>query len=382
VGKNPLPNYVATKLLLKEKGTLHLVHSRGPQGTGGVAQRLATQLSQYRPQLIPVDPLDTSMLHRTLEEYLKRVPLGSIGLNYTGGTKVMAVHTYQVIGKFCHENRRDSIFSYLDADTLTMAIEPQHGQPAFQRNVAQATEVSIKELLDLHSIQLREQLHTEPVLPDLAYAVAQLYGTNGGVKAWQEARNILQKCANRSWLDVKGDLARVGIISDVVRQLEQELGLSDAVPIDLDKAAKQAGFKKRGDLTFWFEGPWLEHWVLACIRNLGYTQRAQSLKGRGLSSEFFEIDVAVMRGYQLFAMSCGVTTDRGEAKLKLLEVYARAQQMGGDEARIAAVCSVDDPVSLEQEIAHKWDVGKRVRVFGRQHLPDLQTHLAQWFNAM
>ena len=40
VGENPLPNYVAARLLLEPGGRLYLVHSRGSGGTGNVAKSL------------------------------------------------------------------------------------------------------------------------------------------------------------------------------------------------------------------------------------------------------------------------------------------------------------------------------------------------------
>jgi hypothetical protein len=380
VGQNPLPNYVAAKLLLKENGTLYLVHSEGPQGSGKVAQRLATHLRQHQPQLIPVDPLDTADIHKKVEPYLTRASSGSVGLNYTGGTKVMAVHVYQAVHEFCRRRDLEAVFSYLDADTLSMSIEPRRGQYAFQRRVVHSIELTIKEVFDLHGIRLPGRLKTEPLLPNLARALAHQHSTSDGIKAWQDSREILQKSDGRPWEEVKGDILRVGTKPDVAFHLEQALGSWDSEPLDLSSAARESGLKSQRELLLWLEGTWLEEWVLTCARDLDCGHRAQGLEG--YAPQKFEIDVAVMRGYQLFAFSCGVTSVREKAKLKFLEIYTRARQIGGDEARSAMVCSVEDPESLEQEIAYEWDTGNRVRVFGRQHLADLKSHLGHWFETV
>jgi len=381
MGKNPLPNYVAAHLLLKTGGTLYLVHSEGPQGTGGVAQRLAAHFPQHHPQLIPVNPQDTTDIRRQVERYLERTLPDPVGLNYTGGTKVMAVHTYQAVEEFCQQRGREAVFSYLDADTLEMSIEPQPGQPASLRcRVVQSVELMIKEVFDLHGIKLQGHIQTEPLLPDLARALAQMYGTPTGIQAWKNIRNVLKACDGRSWQEVKAELLDAGATPDVERHLEQALGLAEPVAVNLRAAARQAGLKSSRDLSLWLEGKWLENWGLACVKGLGYKHRARSLTG--LTPSRFEIDVAVMRGYQLFALSCGVTRDRGKAKLKLLEIYTRARQIGGDEARVGLVCAVDDPRRLEKEITHEWDAGNRVRVFGSKHLPDLQNHFQNWFETV
>lgn len=380
VGKNPLPNYVAARLLLKAGGTLYLVHSAGPQGTGKVAQNLMAHFPQHHPQLIPVDLQNTVALRRQVENYLERTSPGSIGLNYTGGTKVMAVHTYQAVEEFCKRRGRDVVFSYLDADTLEMSIEPQPGQQAFRRGVVQSVELTIKQMFDLHGIRLQGRIQTEPVLPDLARALAQIHGTPDGIKAWQNSRKVLKACDGRPWQGVKAELLDVGATPDVVEHLERALDLKDQKPVNLRDVARRAGLKSSRGLSLWLDGMWLEHWALTCIKALGYERRAQNLIG--LTPRRFEIDVAVIRGYQLFALSCGVTTDPHRGKLKLLEIYTRARQIGGDEARVGLVCAVDDPRGLEQEITREWDAGNRVRVFGSRQLPDLQAHLKTWLETV
>jgi len=131
IGANPLPNYVAARLLLKRDGMLYLVHSQGPDGTGIVAQRLAAQFPDNNPRLIAVNPLDTAGLQEKVKKSLQDAPADSLGLNYTGGTKVMAVHTYQAVADFCGECMCGAVFSYLDAETLELIVEPRTGHPVY-----------------------------------------------------------------------------------------------------------------------------------------------------------------------------------------------------------------------------------------------------------
>lgn len=95
----------------------------------------------------------------------------------------------------------------------------------------------------------------------------------------------------------------------------------------------------------------------------------------------FELDVAATIGYQLFALSCRVAKKKEAAKEHLLEVVTRAGQLGGDEARFAAVTFCDDVNvrKLESEVSEAWDAVGKIRVFGASHIRDLSVHLLQWF---
>lgn len=380
IGRNPLPNYVAAKLLLKPGGTLYLVHSQGPQGTGEVAQRLAKHFRHHPLQLVPVFLEDTKALRSKIEEHLKRIGMGTIGLNYTGGTKVMAIHSYRAIEQFCQKRGSKPIYSYLDANSLELVIEPQPTELSWRGQVVQDVEVPLKTLLDIHGIGLKGTLQTEPQHPELSRALAQMHGSSGGIKAWQESRKVLKGGDRRLWEEIKAKILGAGTSLEVVQHLERVLKVTDSQQVNLRRAAKQAGLKSPRELGIWVDGTWLENWALTCVKELGYEHRARSVEG--FRPVQFEIDVAVMRGYQLFALSCSVTIDPKKAKQKLLEIYARARQIGGDEVRLGVVCPIEDTDKLKQQIAQAVGTANRVGVFGRRHLPELKKHLKQWFESV
>jgi hypothetical protein len=172
----------------------------------------------------------------------------------------------------------------------------------------------------------------------------------------------------------------------VVDRLGTTLGLADDEPVSLAAAGQHSGLA--GDLRTWLEGTWLEDWVLTCVGDLGCQQRSRGLEGYLPASQSsdekhnFEVDVVTLRGYQLFAFSCTVTTERKVAKLKFLEGYTRARQLGGEEARAALVAPIDDPDKMEREIRHEWEGARRVRVFGRKHLIQLKEEIDSWFKTV
>jgi hypothetical protein len=121
IGANPLPNYVSALLLAKMRGTVYLLHT---DATLKVAERLSEQIQQGRSDLVLVPWEISKSDPQLIEQQLKRLTgkLGSnadVGLNYTGGSKPMAVQAYHTL----RASYPRGIFSYLDADTLSLMIE-------------------------------------------------------------------------------------------------------------------------------------------------------------------------------------------------------------------------------------------------------------------
>jgi len=102
VGENPLPNYIAARTLLKDKGTVYLVFSLSTTLQKNCIQEGLINQNQNQNQIKEVIPIDLakyeSVARQIYERVKKKIPkTASVGLNYTGGTKTMAVHAYKAI---------------------------------------------------------------------------------------------------------------------------------------------------------------------------------------------------------------------------------------------------------------------------------------------
>ena len=93
VGENPLPNAVAAIALLHPSGIPYLVHSRLTQIQ---AERIAAVLAEF-PALKPaqwIDLGDNQAEAYWIREKIQAVAAsltGSVGMNYTAGTKAIAL---------------------------------------------------------------------------------------------------------------------------------------------------------------------------------------------------------------------------------------------------------------------------------------------------
>lgn len=99
VGTNPLPDWMASRLLVRDGAQLYLVHS---ERTFRIAEQLAKYLMNnchYRqPVYVKVDnPYKAGDVYSAVAKKLKDITSGTVGLNYTGGTKIMATHSFRAI---------------------------------------------------------------------------------------------------------------------------------------------------------------------------------------------------------------------------------------------------------------------------------------------
>lgn len=372
IGANPLPNYVAALLLAKDRGTVYLLHSGGAHGTGDVADRLkhAIQAKKQGVTIIPSE-LDEAKSHRIIrkmKELVGTLPShAAVGLNYTGGTKAMAIHAYRAI-----ENAFPSgVFSYLDARTLSMIIEGG-GKPTKSIPVGQDCTVDLAELVSLHGYS-KPAIRRTPFQPVFCRGLVEALAKRGAVKEWQ-------KWCRESNCQSLPDVSQYPLLQKA-RQAFDTLCGGPATP---ELVAQRLGRESLVQCTKWLIAEWLEEYVLWAITqitdvcNIGnnYSVDLELKKAKGHE---FQLDVAAIRGYQLFAVSCMASERKEKCKEHLLEAYVRARQIGGDEARVGLVCCYDDPLGLQQEVEETWFTEGRVRVFGVRGLLDLSDRLQTWF---
>ncbi len=374
IGTNPLPNYVAAKLLLKPGGHLYLAHT---DETAEIADRLITVLELWidRATKFPVREADGNDIFRQVSRYVDKTQ--DMGLNYTSGTKTMAVHAYRAVEQVCPK----AVFSYLDARTLELLID-REGTPPLRYYAGTKVHLTLETLLKMHGVSYeREKVKTEPVQIGLASALARLHTTKKGVQTWWKWRREKSK----GWTVLPN---REPGLEEIEQELRKMCGGSAPTP---GAVARALGCEKLPSCASWFKGDWLENYTLHAlkqvieqrddIRDYGMNLECTGRDTRDRQKFTFQFDVAAMRGYQLFALSCVASDQKERCKEHLFEAYVRARQMGGDEARVALVCAYRDPKGLLREVERSWDAKGKIRVFGAEHLLDLPAHLKDWFDS-
>lgn len=375
LGKNPLPNAVAGKLLVKPGGRITLLYT---DETSRVIDHLKAFLAEIECNAhVKIKEADAHSIYQGVYSVLNGSEGKSIGLHYTGGTKAMSVHAYAAVKRWQDKGGHPApIFSYLDARKLEIVIDPDDPLSDTPKSipVGKADVISLRQMIGLHGWSYKKEGGRElapitmPLFPKTASDLAELHSSDEGAKAWREWKNSE---------GAKFDFGNDEKLSGIWRALEVESGaklLADIIGPSTNIS--------RDELRKWLDGKWLESHVLQCLLDLNDEDTDFDLKDccrEVRTNEVdFEVDVIARRGYQLYAFACTTTKHEAQIKLKIFEVFVRARQLGGDEARIALVCAHAEPESLQAEIHNEFDSEGRVRVFGQRHLKDLKAALAGW----
>ncbi|NMG08855.1 DUF1887 family CARF protein [Brasilonema sp. UFV-L1] len=405
IGENPLPNYIAAKLLLNEGGTVYLVHTAG---TVEQAKRLQNILSSERNGLkaelrsLNDYESDAYYIQKEIGEKLKSIKSGKIGLNYTGGTKAMSTHAYRIlfyeeVTDRTYKQRADIIFSYLDPRRLEMCIDREDNERVRLKIKPDTLQVKLVKIFQLHGLELKQnptEQAQQAQLPQLATELANVFKEETKSKQWFDwFYNVFREQTYKQKSNGGGDwksktsLMEVSISleklpQEIVAAFKQENFVTPDAQLSLQEVQKTGVFKEVKSFCKWLDGIWLEHYVLEQVKKIAHSQL---ITDYGLNFEIpltgtrdgFEFDVAFTRGYQLFAISCTTTDKRGTCKLKLFEAYLRAKQMGGDEARVALICCSGEPDTLKAEMTETLAKNK-IAVFGREDLVNLSKKITEW----
>lgn len=188
IGENPLPNYVAAKTLLTSVGKPYLVYTKH---TENAANRLRDILRLTENEKVPLEENESNAfeikkrIKEKVEELQKKYPEQKrFGLNYTGGTKTMAVHAYQVLLNL--KLSPEPVFSYLDPRILKILIDQKNAQIPFDVldvQVKQSLQMSFARLFDLHDLRWKpsDAPITKPSLPQTSKELLQIYLNNRDV---------------------------------------------------------------------------------------------------------------------------------------------------------------------------------------------------------
>lgn len=379
VGTNPLPNYVSALMLTRSDSTIYLLHSAA---TRHIANSLENLLQRQKPDLqikpYEIDESDIYSLVRKLEKLAENFheDSGSVGLNYTGGTKPMAVHAYRTLERYADEFENGRVmFSYLDARKLAMRFD--HNGSLFPLN--QHINITLEEMANLHGYFLPRNEQPGFAYPELIREITLLHSTAGGYQAWKSWLNT-QPFSTLPDPEILPELAGIGKVMDA-------LCGGGATPSNF---AGLLEFNTLESAWTWLNSLWMEVLVYQTLKQLApefhTTAYHAGIKPEPLrhlkikAARNFELDAAIVIGYQLYGISCIVSEyAKGETKKHLFEAFVRARQLGGDEARIGLVCCVENPQAVTSEIERDWHTSGQIRVFGRPDLPNLANAMRKWF---
>lgn len=412
VGTNPLPNYVVAQYLLTQYPdfkTISLVYSKATNqnsGTRKYADSIAKLLKGKHSQktllfeyveLTDVSK-DTNIKNDICDKLLKKCDSSThLHLNYTGGTKAMVTHIYQMLNE-AKDKLASVSFSYLDARSFSLRFD---GDAATDSEDLRAyVSLTLDELIHLHDFKKKkgqgppaqvEHPEAVSIFRDLIQKneLKRYYDPNGG---WHRSRFLNKN--KPEYLASTPNQLKIETFNDGPVQ-EPFLLISRTMPVKIFAQDGRFDLQKLGDnwiqretqetiqkenfeTTIKFlDGVWLENYVLDVLQKatpdspfgLGWVIHKD---GWALNNDF-ELDVLFLNGYQLVAISCTTSSKKALCKSKGFEVLLRTKQIGGDESLSIVICRADANTVQQIESELKTDTGSQanIRVLGQDDLqPD------------
>jgi hypothetical protein len=298
VGANPLPNFVAALLLSRKGGTIRLLHSKGTEEVKNLLEQ-AIKNRVLGATVIPheIDEARGHKIYKKMKEIIEKIKDTSsgqsVGLHYTGGTKAMSVHIHRAF----KDGMPEGIASYLDARTISLDIDDQD-EPIRLNLMNMDFSINLEELISLHGY-FPPEIRQTPFQTDLYREIILVYSKEESLRAW---RKWVQ-----SGLQSLPDTDKYPPLKSIREKFDELCG-GKAYP---ELLAGHLGYTKLPNCRNWLEAKWLEQYTLKSIADIAEKCQIRSysinLELKNSRNRVLEIDVAAVKGYQLFAISCKVS---------------------------------------------------------------------------
>lgn len=357
IGSNPLPNYVVALYLLNRDRSdsikipvpdkiLFVCSHDTELFLAKIVEQLALEQGRYDRILLGNDEVRShgeirkkieSELDVSLQKNKQR--FRSIHINYTGGTKPMAVGSFEAVRNYCFMKDEDTAFISSDLNPWNFKLVLLDGQQfPVTGDLRDSVSLNVNSILKLHDIQVcsSSKVHT---------TLFSNWQENRGLNfhEWGEQK-FLKELEESAFANLHNK--KLGFIKKWLKSPENvdKIGKSRSI---LDRYSMQFISLDDKDAETWeiaskfLASGYLEELVFECLTRMRVDLRLSDivydLKG-SLSSRDIQIDVVASRGYQLFLFSCTTEDDLYRIKHRAFEVNYRAVQLGGEHAKSVIVC--------------------------------------------
>ena len=419
VGTNPLPVYVVSAFFLLEEfrpekleNIWFIFTDQTENYKYNIERLLRKKFSEQFQKIkeenffksIRLDTKDSAVKIRdkitsSLIE-LKNEPMRKVHLNYTGGTKAMGVHSYLAINKLFEDNAE---FSYLSADNFNI-YNDQYGKAYFisgKEDLRSVIKLSFAELYELHGYEPKNESEktsselSSDKVSDLKIETNYLEEliSKDKIDSFINAINIAHNNDGKE-IDVKGFYNKIknlkGTETKKMKVLQEELNRMVNIKVDeiVEKFYNSIDEKFRifkdneinlninasdiKETIRFITGEWLEQVLFRRLASnkyfndkLIYIDKVIRKKEWKSKDNDVQLDVIIMRGYQVFIVS--VTTDdtKSICKSKGFEVLLRASQLGGDESKAVLLTKLNENTKKNVQEELQENIGKnRIKVLG------------------
>jgi hypothetical protein len=353
MGGNPLPNYITADYTLKS----HRVDQDDLPSPGKIIFVSTDQTENFFQSILNLlkkrhqslffqseetklgsDHRSPEFIRKKIINVLKKNPgIDSIHLNYTGGTKPMAVNAVIAVSEFARENDIKLIMSDLDPDNFKLIsyMVNSNGKMGEKKSfpgkgdLRDDVHLNIDEIFELHDMKLVPEKKQDCILKN---------GIIDIIPFSQALASDYSKSTRRKRF--------VEIYKSLIGSDPSDWGKNISVYPYL-KGIYDENFKLKitpGQFYAFICGKWLEDYLYLCLKKIEKELKITFKIRKSVEATYeerkCEIDVIVVRGFQMFLFSCTTSQKIKLVKQKAFEALFRAEQLGGEHAKVIIVSTM------------------------------------------
>ncbi len=387
VGTNPLPNFVVTEYFLKTipVNKVYLIYSEKTSfydGTLLEAEQLEGVIKDRHSEkshLFPLEKISLSdvsnarvIRQEVKDKLINKLPQDSrIHLNYTGGTKAMGIHVYDML-KESH-NIKGKSFSYLDARTFQI-VDDDEG--VITRDLRDSISITFKEMISLHGLERKNEDKDTSEFKDTLGYFKGLIENNSLDDYFRDYDRTLFENKKGELISKAKDLKEEtkktqikGHLIEVFKTIPEKWRFFND-----NGCYVEPSDKKIKTAIKYIDGEWFEDYVYETLKegafNLAFYKNWEIKKPEWPPDSKFEIDVIALNGYQLIGISCTTSDNNHICKSKGFEILLRCRQIGGDEAKALLITRLPDEKvrTLQDSLRVDTAGGDNIMVLGKDEL--------------
>ncbi len=401
IGTNPLPNYVAAKYFIVNNSNLRQIwmvcseeqNQRNQKSTQEYAETLKGILKCAKiefPELIFISDIGSrSSIEQALDRILENTGNNKVHLSFTGGTKAMSTYSYSYLQK----KGEGFSASYLSARSFKMKFD----DGTISDNLVNRIKISFDNLLKLHLFKKVEEKSDKykglgsvtkefeelikrgkicNFYADCGYEkkIFEIKGNKDIEKIFKNMHNIIDASNDKKILELKlSELKsdkeksnfkrRVNILKKIkeYKPNDEFLSIINAFTKEYRIYTngcfnKDIEIEKYRTAIEFMDGFWLEQYVGRLIEDKLKDKfdeiKVNQKPYREKESNHFELDIVLMKGYQLTGISCTTSGKKSLCKEKGFEIILRTRQIGGEEAKAILITRADEKTvkTLQSEL--------------------------------
>jgi hypothetical protein len=391
IGTNPLPNLVVSLYFLRHNSNLKniwLIYSeknKNQRSTLDLAENLKSFLeNKYSDKvLVKSFPLTNIGSAKEIKIELNDLNINngaSVHLNYTCGTKVMVNQIYQ----FINLNFNNKSFSYLDARSFKIIYDEEGNTIDDLRN---EIKISFEDIIKLHGFRKKSEKDNELDFSEAVKSFSNLinqgklsdyFNNESGYK--RELFESKKKKGQKVNLAEKVNELNLDSLSQF-KPNETFLSVITSMPEGcrlFNGNGEFTGFENNNTCKHsirFLDGSWLEEYVYKILYNK-FQNKMEILKNWEITKDewktYFELDVILIKSYQLIGISCTTASYKDLCKSKGFEIVLRTKQIGGDEAKSILITRCDEKTKkdLEDELVLDTGTDSKILVLGIEDLKE------------